>query len=245
MLVRLGAWNPSLFEISVDVFGNKLKGIIVERSRGFTSWIRFGSSSLCWLSEGVEANCRGEFGQRFVKSWEDGGRRFKQECRANEAGGFLLCLVVDLDAKRHCLVFPEGKAFLEGWALMAKKLRSLGISTCDEPREVFESSKTESRDGDSKEKKEKSYVDAVNTRGVSRVRRLGEAAWLQLGEEDVSRGRELLDRCLVGRRGETLVSIPHLCDLESWGKSHWKLKGGVKFVRMGGPFILIAFENKT
>ena len=80
--------------------------------------------------------------------------------------------------------------------MLADKLRSLGISTRDELREVSESSKTESRDWDSKGKgkKEKSYVHAVNTRGVSRVRRLREAAWLQLGEEDVSRGRELLDR---------------------------------------------------
>ena len=86
-----------------------------------------------------------------------------------------------------------------------KKLRSLGISTRDEPREVFASFKTKSRDGDSKGKKENSYVEVVNTRGVSRLRRLGEAAWLQLGEEDVSRGKELLDVCLVGRWGETLV----------------------------------------
>ena len=93
--------------------------------------------------------------------------------------------MVDSDAKRHCLLFPEGKGFLGGWALLAEKLRSLGISTRDEPKEVFASSKTESRDGDSKGKKENSYIDAVKTRGVSRVRRLREAAWLQLGEEDV------------------------------------------------------------
>ena len=61
--------------------------------------------------------------------------------------------------------------------MLADKLRSLGISTRDEPKEVSESSKIESRDGDSKGKgkKEKSYVHAVNTRGVSRVRRLREA----------------------------------------------------------------------
>ena len=76
-------------------------------------------------------------------------------------------------------------------------------------------------------------------------RKLGEAAWLQLGEEDVARGRERLDRCLVGRWGETLVSLPDLCALESWGKDHWKFKGGVKLARMGGPFILIEFENKA
>ena len=79
----------------------------------------------------------GEFGQRFVKSWEDGGRKFKLECRANEAGRSFLCSVVDSNAKRHCLVFPEGKGFFGGWALLAKKLRSLGISTRDEPRKFL------------------------------------------------------------------------------------------------------------
>ena len=179
------AVDSKSFEISVDVLGKKLKGIIVKRSRGFTSWIRFGSTSLCCLLEGVEACCKGEFAKRFVKSLEEGGRKFKLECRANEADIFLLCSVVDSEAKKHCLVFPEGKGILGGWALLAEKLRSLGLSTRDEPREVFVFFKTESRDGASEGKEKNSYVDAMNTRGISTARRLGEAAWLQLGEEDV------------------------------------------------------------
>ncbi|RVW73596.1 hypothetical protein CK203_056989 [Vitis vinifera] len=82
------AVDSKSFEISVDVFGEKLKGIIVERSRGFTSWIRFGSLSLCCLLKGVEACYR--------------------------------------EAKKYCLVFPEGKGILGGWALLTEKLRSLG-----------------------------------------------------------------------------------------------------------------------
>ena len=108
------AVDSKSFEISMDVLGKKLKGIIVERNRGFTSWIRFGNSSLCWLLEGVETSCRSEFTHKFVNSWEDGGGKFKLECRANEADKFLLCSMVDLEAKRHCLVFPEGKFFLGG-----------------------------------------------------------------------------------------------------------------------------------
>ena len=53
------AVDSKSFEISVEVFGERCKGIIVERSRGFTSWVRFGSFSLCCLLEGVEACCRG------------------------------------------------------------------------------------------------------------------------------------------------------------------------------------------
>ena len=52
----------------MDVFGEKLKGTIVDRIRGLTSWIRFKGLSLCCLLEGVETCYRGEFAKRFVKS---------------------------------------------------------------------------------------------------------------------------------------------------------------------------------
>ena len=56
------------------------------------------------------------------------------ESRANEAGRFLLCSVVDPESKRYCLVFLEGKGILGGWVLLAKKLRFLGVLSRDEPR---------------------------------------------------------------------------------------------------------------
>ena len=55
------------FEISMDAFVEKLKGIIVEKSRGFMSLIKFGGLSLCSLLEGVEACCKGKHAKRFVK----------------------------------------------------------------------------------------------------------------------------------------------------------------------------------
>ncbi|KAL6326369.1 hypothetical protein AAG906_007874 [Vitis piasezkii] len=137
-------------------------------------------------------------------------------------------------------MFLEGKGILGGWTLLAEKLRSLGVSTHDEPREVLVFSRTESRVGAHEGKAKNSYVDAVKTR----ARRLGEPVWLQLGEEDVLSGRKMLDWCLVGRWGESPVSAPDLSALGRWGKYHWNLKG-VKFARLGGPFILIEFENKA
>ena len=80
---------------------------------------------------------------------------------------------------------------------MAEKLRSLGVSTHDEPREVLVFSRTESRVGAHEGKAKNSYVDAVKTR----AKKLREAIWLQLGEKDVLSGKEFLDRCLVGRWG--------------------------------------------
>ena len=54
------------FKISVEVVGEKLRGIIMERSKGFSSWIRFGRLSLCCLLEGVEAYCKEKNFKRFV-----------------------------------------------------------------------------------------------------------------------------------------------------------------------------------
>ena len=61
--------------------------------------------------------------------------------------------MVDSEAKRHCLVFPEGKGFLGGWALLAEKLRSIGILSRDETREADISHKTESKVGASRGRK--------------------------------------------------------------------------------------------
>nr|CAN82607.1 hypothetical protein VITISV_034246 [Vitis vinifera] len=127
------AVDAKSFEISKDAFREKLKGIIMERSRGFTSWIKFGGLSLCCLLEGVEACCKGEHAKR-----------------------------------------------------------------------------TESRVGVPEENAKESFADVLK----SRVRRLGEAVWLQLGEKDVLSRRELLDWCLVGRWGEHSVSVPDLSALD-------------------------------
>ena len=198
------------FEISVDVYGERLKGIIVEMSRGFTSWIRFGNLSLCCLLEGVEACCRGVIVQGFVKSWEDGGKKFKLESHANEVGRFLLCSMVDSESKRY-LVFPEEKGILGGWVLLAEKLCFLGVLTWDEPRETTAFYGTGRTDGESEGKAKKSYVDVVKTK----AKKLGEVVWLQLGEKDILSERELLDRCQVGRWGQSLVLAPNMPALKS------------------------------
>ena len=46
------------FEVSVEEVRGKLREIIVKRSMGFISWIRFGDGSLRRLLEGIEECCR-------------------------------------------------------------------------------------------------------------------------------------------------------------------------------------------
>lgn len=117
------------FEISVEVSRGKLRGVILERSKGFSSQIRFGELSLQCLLEGVEDWCREDTGKRLVNGWEDGERKYRLEKRPNEVGRFILCSVWDLEAKKFCLVFLEGKGFAGGWTTLAEKLGSLGIVT--------------------------------------------------------------------------------------------------------------------
>ena len=94
------------FEVSIEEVRGKLKGTIVERSRGLSSWIRFGALSLRKLLEGFEECCREEKEGRMVKVWEEEGRKFRLERRVNGAGRYVLCSVVDVETKGFCLVFP-------------------------------------------------------------------------------------------------------------------------------------------
>ena len=84
----------------------KLKGAIVEISRGVSSWIWFGERRLNWLLREVEDCCKGEDCEFVVKRWEEDGRKYIQEKRSNAVGRFLLCSVVDLDSKRFFLSVP-------------------------------------------------------------------------------------------------------------------------------------------
>ena len=62
------AVDSKSFKISINFVGEKLRGIILKRSRGFSSWIRFGNSSLRCLLEGVAICCREERLGKVVKS---------------------------------------------------------------------------------------------------------------------------------------------------------------------------------
>ena len=43
------AVDSNFFECSIEVDGRRLQGVILERSRGYSSWIRFGLCSLSFL----------------------------------------------------------------------------------------------------------------------------------------------------------------------------------------------------
>ena len=86
----------------------------------------------CLLEE-VETCCRDEGLVRWSKAWEEGERNFKLEHRLNGAGKYLFCSVVTEEVKRFSF---EGRGFHGGWAVLAEKLRSLGVIPSVEIRGV-------------------------------------------------------------------------------------------------------------
>ena len=54
------AVESKTFEVSVEEVRGKIRGTIVERSRGLSSWIIFGVISLRKFLEGLEECCRDE-----------------------------------------------------------------------------------------------------------------------------------------------------------------------------------------
>ncbi|RVW56016.1 LINE-1 reverse transcriptase-like [Vitis vinifera] len=217
------------FEISIEEIRGRLRGTIWERSKGLSSWIRFGEKGLSLLLEGVEAWCRGESTSKLLKVWDEGARKFSLECRSNAAGRFLLCSVRDAERKKFCLVFPEGSGLVGGWVLLAKNLRALGVSPT-EGRISFQSVPSmgkEESNANTSEKGSSSYAEVVKGKKGMPV----ESMRVNLGEKAIMCREEQLGRCLVGCFGGSSESIPSLPSLKRWAYEVWLLKGEIRILR--------------
>ena len=107
-----------MFEISVEEVKGKLLGKILERGRGCSSWIRLGELSLSHLLDEVESCSWGDGGKPLSKHWLEGGGVYRVECRCNDVGKFILCLMRSEEAKRFVLVFLEGKGLPGDWGIL-------------------------------------------------------------------------------------------------------------------------------
>ena len=119
-----------LFELSVHEVKGKLLGKILESSRCYSSWIRFGELGLSPLLEEVELCCWGVGGKPFSKERLEGERIYMLECRCNEVGRFILCSVYS-GGKEVCFVFPKGLWSSQpggGVFILAEKVSSVGVA---------------------------------------------------------------------------------------------------------------------
>ena len=88
------------------------------------------------LLAGVEECCKIPTPVRRSFVWRENERFFRLECKENIAGRFLLCSAIDPEGKKHRLFFPEGRGFLNGWVLLAGKIRGLGLKPSKEQKPV-------------------------------------------------------------------------------------------------------------
>ena len=55
---------------------------------------------------------------------------------------------------------------------------------------------------------------------------------------------EGLNQCLVGRWDDESGVEAELLSVRKWGKRGWNIKNGMKVLSMGGPFMLLEFEDE-
>ena len=159
-----------------------------------TSWKRFddvGLQNLLSRLENCGKTCRK---QGWVAQWEENGRQFKLERRSNSARTFIRYTARDSSAKRHSLIFPKGKGMKKGWALLAKKLRSLGVDY----KKKVEVRKRLEKEAKKQTKGNSTFAASYAETVILGLNEPAEEVSISLGKEEVRDKLRWLDRCLVG-----------------------------------------------
>ena len=248
---RNGNWfavESKSFELKVEGLGKKAKYSITERSRGIVSWIRCGEEGMNKLLLGVEECCRDFDPARRPFEWREKGRFFRLECKENIAGRFLLWSVIDVEGKKHRLVFPEGKGFLNGWAMLAEKIRGMGFETLRENRPMrilkAEQPKGEVKKWTAQSKNEGTW-GGQHDRKVEDVggSSMESAVWVDVG--DCVYGRELgsLQCCLIGKWKIKPDPYPAAKEMEAWFMDAWRLNVGVKLAVLNEDLLTLEFDS--
>ena len=208
------------FELTVNGVGRRQRNVITERSRGAVEWIRFGEEGVRTLLKGVEVCCKGKVPENWRQDWKEGTRVFKLECGSNKAGRFLRCMVRDCEGKKHSIFFPEGKGLVNEWAVLAGKLKEVGVKMLQEKEE--EPPSNFARSGECSE------TDRPFAEVVKHQRRGDNTIWVDTGESHIRSSVGTLKNCLVGRWEECSDARPSVKEVESWAKVVGRLKGGLK-----------------
>ena len=174
-------------------------------------------------------------------------------------GGFIRCSVRDLGRKSYNLMFPEGKGLAEGWKFLSEKLRQLGVRSSEEaqreeklekprreeklekPRREEKQRKTSTKSQPKLLKKTpSSFVEILKTKKIS----MGGGVYVEVGEEEVWKRLDQLDRCLVGWWGKGSSQILEVDSVRRWAISQWNTNEPSAVVKMGRGLWLFEFESK-
>ena len=90
------------------------------------------------------------------------------------------------------------------------------------------------------EDEKKTFVDVAK----KSARRQGDVLWLQIGRKRLRNRKEGLGWCLIGIWDDGLMVETKLFSIRKWGERSWNIKNGMKVLSMGGPFMLLEFEDE-
>ena len=244
---RNGNWfavESKSFEIRTEGKGKKAKWFITERSRGIVSWIRFGIEGMVKLLMGVEECCRASVSAGRKFGWRENGRSFWLESKVNNAGRFLLCSVTDGERKKHWLVFPKGRGFLNGWTILAEKIREMGFKPSQEDIPMRTVTAGPSKGGGSRSKNivtwgGKRALKDVEEGGSSRKN----AVWVDVGDCGYGKEAGSLQFCMIGRWKKNPEFYPTVKELEVWFREAWRLNEGVKLAVLNEELLLLELKS--
>ena len=244
---RNGNWfavESKSFEFRTEGKGKKAKWFITERSRGVVSWIQFGIEGMVKLLTGVEECCRALVSAGRTFAWRENGTSFWLESKVNNAGRFLLCSVTDGEGKKHWLVFPEGRGFLNGWTMLAEKIRGMGFKPRQENIPVRIATVGPSKGGESRSKNIVTWGGKPALKDVEEGGSSGKnAVWVDVG--DCVYGKEVgsLQFCMIGRWKTNPESYPTVEELEVWFREAWRLNEEVKLVVLNEDLLILEFNS--
>ena len=244
---RNGNWfavESKSFEFRTEGKGKKAKWFITEWSRGVVSWIRFGIEGMVKLLMGVEECCRAPVFAGRTFAWRENGRSFWLESKVNNAGRFLLCSVTDGERKKHWLVFPEGRGFLNGWTMLAEKIRGMGFKPRQEDIPMRTVTAGPSKGGESRSKNIVTWGGKPALKDVEEGGSSGKnAVWVDVGDCGYGKEAGSLQFCMIGRWKKNPESYPMVEELEVWFREAWRLNEGVKLAVLNKELLLLEFKS--
>ena len=137
--------------------------------------------------------------------------------------------------KKHSIFFPEGKGFVNGWSILARKLKEVGVKMSQEKEEKLLSNFK--RSGGCSETVH-SFAKVVKYQG-----RGDNTIWVDTGESHLRSSLGTLKNCLVGSWKERPDALPLVKKVKSWAKAVWRMKGGLMVAFLNNDLLIFEFED--
>ena len=144
-------------------------------------------------------------------------------------------MVRDGEGKKHSIFFPEGKGLVNGWSILAEKLKEVGVKMSQEKEEKLLSNFAHAGGC--------SEIACTFAEAVKYQRRGNNTIWVDTGESHIRRSMGTLKNCLVGGWKERPGVIPSVKEVELWAKVVWRLNRGLMVASLNNDLLSFEFEE--